>query len=126
MPQVYAAPGMKTSQPNVTFYQVFVGKGAVFEGHREITLYPGIPDGTSTTILAIEAADPVPWTKPEDLIFDPHKDIPKLGGIFEAGFNFLAADGSVHDAKKNPDPKKMRAAIMRDSGELKDLTDLEP
>jgi hypothetical protein len=125
MPKAFAPPGIKTKEPNVTFYQVFVGPGAIFEG-RPVSLVRDIPDGTSCTIMVVEAGEPVPWTKPQDLPFDPKKELPKLGGIFEGGFHFLSADGAVHDAKKTPDPKKMKAAIRRDSGEIKDLNDLEP
>jgi hypothetical protein len=125
MPNVYAPPGIKTKEPNSTFYQVFVGDGGIFDGQRKVTIRD-ITDGTSCTILAVEAAEAVPWTKPQDLPLDSRKPVPSLGGIFQEGFHFLAADASVHSAKKNFDQKKMHAAVRRASGEIKDLNDLEP
>jgi hypothetical protein len=32
-----------------------------------------ISDGPSKTLLVVEAADPVPWTKPEDLPYSPEQ-----------------------------------------------------
>jgi hypothetical protein len=125
MPQVYRAPGLKTAEPNVTFYQVFAGEGCVFDGQLQIT-YRDISDGTSSTLMVIEAGEPVPWTSPKDLTFDPQKDIPAVGGIFGGDFHFLAVDGAVHSAKRGPDPKKLRAVIRRDSGEIKDPRNLQP
>ena len=42
------------------------------------------PGRTSNTILFVEAAKAVPWTKPEDMTFDDGKLLPKLGGLSEA------------------------------------------
>src|SRR5438270_7091043 len=50
MPEVYAAPRGKTKEAHATFYQVFTGKGTVFEGQRG-TRIVDIADGTSNTIL---------------------------------------------------------------------------
>jgi len=125
MPAVYKAPGIKTKKPGTTYYQVMFGKGAVFEGMVEIKL-PHITDGTANTILAIEAEKPVYWTKPEDLPYDPDKPLPKFGGVFNDGFNFLTADGGTHFCPKGFDEKKMRAAITRAGGEKVDIDDLQP
>jgi hypothetical protein len=50
------------------------------------------PDGIANTILIIEAADPVPWTKPDELGYDPNKPLPRLGGHFWQGTNAAMAD----------------------------------
>ena len=52
-------------------------------------------DGTSYTLLVVEAGDPVPWTKPVDLPYDAKKPLPKLGGLSADGFNAAFADGRV-------------------------------
>jgi hypothetical protein len=36
-------------------------------------------DGKDYTLLAVEAAEAVPWTKPVDLVYDPKQPIPPLG-----------------------------------------------
>ena len=39
-------------------------------------------DGTSNTVLVVEAATAVPWTKPDELPYDPNGMLPSLGGHF--------------------------------------------
>ena len=60
MPGPYAPPVPgKTKEENTTFYQVFVGKGTIFEGTEGVSLVE-IRDGTSNTIMIVEAAEAVP------------------------------------------------------------------
>jgi prepilin-type processing-associated H-X9-DG protein len=74
-------------------------------------------DGTSNTIMAVEAAEAVPWTKPEPLEYDPKKPLPKLhfseGGVC----NVLFGDGSVRAIRKDLAEKTLRALITRSGGE---------
>ena len=58
--------------------------------------------------------------------YDPDKPLPKFGGVFSDGFNFLTADGGTHFCPKGFDEKKMRAAITRAGGEKVDIDDLQP
>src|SRR5205823_3555971 len=95
MHSIYAAVNVKTKEKYETFYQAFAGKATVFEPGEKIRLVD-IPDGTSNTIMVVEAGDPVPWTKPEDLPFDSEKPLPKLGGEFPNILNAAFCDGSVH------------------------------
>jgi hypothetical protein len=95
MPKVYAPLSGSTQLANATFYQVFTGPDTPFQGTRGPRLPASIPDGTSNTILIIEADKPVPWTKPEDIPYSDKKPIPKLGGLFADGFHVALADGSV-------------------------------
>jgi prepilin-type processing-associated H-X9-DG protein len=116
MPRVYRAVGGE-EPTHKTHYQVFVGKGTVFEGKKGIKI-PDILDGTSNTILAAEAATPVPWTKPEDLPYDPNKPLPKLGGLFENGFNVAMCDGSVRFLSNKVTPRTLNLAIQRNDGQV--------
>jgi RNA polymerase sigma factor (sigma-70 family) len=119
MPQVYAPVNANTKEKYETFYQAFAGKGTVFEPGEKIR-FVDIPDGTSNTIMIVEAADPVPWTKPEDISFDPDKPLPKLGGEFPDIMNAAFCDGSVRAIdKKKIDDKLLRLFIMRNTGEPK-------
>jgi len=52
-------------------------------------------DGTSNTALIFEAGEPITWTKPDELVYDEKKALPKLGGLFDGEFNVALADGSV-------------------------------
>jgi len=116
MPKAYAAPGVSTAQPGMTYYQAFVGKGAVFEDNLKISLL-SITDGTANTLMLAEAAKPVPWTKPEDLAFNPDGPLPRLGGPYPDGFNAAFADGSVHWIKKGIPAQTLKALITRNGGE---------
>ena len=71
MPQVFVCPSRADVQPGTTTYRVFTGPGALFEAGKRTSL-TSVTDGTSNTILAVEAKEAVPWTRPDsDLAFDP-------------------------------------------------------
>jgi prepilin-type processing-associated H-X9-DG protein len=114
---VFELPGDKKPAPGLTHYLSFLGKGAIFEGKRGIRI-TDITDGTSNTIMVAEAATGVPWTKPDDLPFDPDGALPKLGGAFPGGQNVLFCDGSVRFLRAMIDPKVLRALITRNGGEV--------
>jgi hypothetical protein len=121
MPKIYTPVNAKTGEKYETFYQVFAGKGTVFEPGEKIT-FASITDGTSNTIMVVEAGDAVPWTKPDDLPFDSDKALPKLGGEFPDVINAAFCDGSVHTIeKKKIDDKVLRWLILRNSGQNKSL-----
>src|SRR5262249_16472350 len=125
MPKRFAPPVRgKTKAKDVTFYQVFAGKNAIFDG-PEGTPIQQIFDGTSQTFAITEAAEAVPWTKPADLAFDAKKPLPKLGGLFEHGFHAATADGAVHWLRKDFDEQTMRHAITRNGGEVLDIDTLK-
>jgi hypothetical protein len=123
MPKVYGPNDAKSDHS--TFYQAFVGKGAAFEGGVSKITFASFKDGTSNTLLIAEAAKAVPWTKPEDLVYDPDKDLPKLGGLFDDGFHVLYADFYVQFIKKDIKPETLRALITRNGGEVVDRRKLE-
>ncbi len=118
-PKVFE-PVRKDPGGGATFYQVFHGKGAGFEGNRGLGVRE-FRDGTSNTILVVEAADAVPWTKPADVPFDPKKPLPKLGAMFDDVFLTAFADGSVRSVRKTIAEKVLRAVITRAGGEVAQL-----
>jgi hypothetical protein len=84
MPKIYAAVSTnKSPNPYGTCYRVFTGKGTAFEGRRGLRLPDDFPDGTANTILIVEAAETVPWTKPEDLLYYPSEPLPALSRTAE-------------------------------------------
>jgi hypothetical protein len=97
MPRTYAAPGSKAKKlpPYHTVCHVFVGEGAAFEGKEGLRFPQDICDGTSNTILIIEAGEPVPWTKPEDIHFELNGPLPELRPIFKDIIRVGLGDGSV-------------------------------
>jgi prepilin-type processing-associated H-X9-DG protein len=117
IPRVFKDTTGKAKNAHGTFLQVFVGKGAAFEGKVGARI-ADFTDGTSNTILAIETEKEVPWTKPDDVPFDAAKELPKLGGLFTNGFNALFADGSVRFISSSVSKTTMKAVITRSGGEV--------
>jgi hypothetical protein len=117
MPRMYAAPGSKAKNvpPYHTVCHVFVGKDTPFEGHEGVRYPADITKGTSNTFLVVEAGEPVPWTKPEDIAYDPDGPLPELRCIFKDGFRTGLADGSRRWVLKDTSEATLRWAISRNS-----------
>ena len=114
MPAVYLAPGSKATDR--TYCQAIVGKEAAWEPRRQLLFPASIPDGTSNTIVVVEAASSVPWTKPEDLPYVSDQALPKFGGLFGGDFHALFADGAVKFLSARADEQQLRLAIMPADG----------
>jgi prepilin-type processing-associated H-X9-DG protein len=123
MPKVFADPAVASKEP-ATVYQAFVGPGAFFEDKKGLPISE-FTDGTSNTLMIVEAAKPVPWTKPQDLPYDPNQPLSKLGSHRPGGFNTAFCDGSVHFLKQNIKESLLRALITRNGGEVIDSNDFE-
>jgi hypothetical protein len=119
MPGMYAPPSHKQSKvpPYHTVCHVFVGRGAAFEGQEGLRSPQDFPDGASNTILVVEAGAPVPWTKPEDILYDPDGPLPGLRCLFKDGFRVRMADCSGRFVSKGTSEATVRAAITRNGGD---------
>jgi len=95
----------------ITGTQTMLGNGDK-PSDRDVT------DGTSNTILAVEAQRDVPLTKPEDIPFDPKLPLPQIGGFTPDGANVLFGDGSVRYIRKTISPAALKALITRAGGEV--------
>jgi hypothetical protein len=124
MPKLYAPVRVK-AKAGETFYQVFVGKDALYDGKTKPNIPRSFPDGTSITGMVFEAGEPVTWSKPADMPFDVKKPLPKLGGLFDGEFHVGMGDGSVRLIKKNPDEKELKNLIMPADGNAIDFTKLD-
>jgi RNA polymerase sigma factor (sigma-70 family) len=125
MPAVYAPVARKDPEQNSTYYQVFVGPGTLFDGD-EGTRRADIKDKLAFTIMVVEAAEPVPWTKPEDLAYDEAQPLPRLGGQFKGGYHVALADGAALFLSKEVAPETLRALITRSGGEVISIDKLRP
>ena len=113
MPDRYAMPGVKTKEPGMTHYRAFTGNDALLRGPEPLR-YPASGE-SGAAILFVEAREPVTWTKPDELAYDPAKPLPKLGRSDDTGF--LAAFGSMGPEKvrfiAKPTPEKEIKAMIQ-------------
>jgi prepilin-type processing-associated H-X9-DG protein len=123
MPKVYSVPGKTPPGDTNTYYRVFVGNGAGFDWLMGTKLN-ALADGTSNTLMCVTAAEAVPWTKPDELGFDPDKDMTQLiGQIVNGRAQVAMFDGSVRILKKVPGKDTLKALITRAGGEVVDDLD---
>jgi prepilin-type processing-associated H-X9-DG protein len=101
----------------LTHYQAFVGNGAIFDPIQTCKIQ-SISDGTSNTILVATAAKGVPWTKPDDIPFDPKVDPRTQMNMDANGCSVAFADGSVRFLSKMIDPEVLRSVITKAGGEV--------
>jgi hypothetical protein len=134
-PKVYHCPARPVSVNDdlrFTYYQAFVGPRTGFGTERGLRLPQDFPDGPSNTILLVEGRSAVPWTKPEDIAYDPEGPVPPLGGIFTGesrfnlfgrknpkGFHVALADGTVPFVSVPFDESALREYIDRGNGTQK-------
>jgi hypothetical protein len=124
MPAIFSPTPGKPKDSYDTVYQVFTGKGTIFPSPKTSKI-SDITDGTSNTILIVEAAKAVPWTKPDDLPFDAKTPLPKLGGVIKQGFMTAFADGSVRFLKQSIKEASLRKLITSNGGEVIGADDID-
>jgi hypothetical protein len=121
MPKVYATPGTKEEAElgliGLTRYRVFVGNGAAWEMDKAMRI-ADFTDGTSNTWLVVVAKEAVPWTKPDELPYDPKKDPSELLGKIDNRWQIGFSDGSIRTLQKLPDAKIIHGFITRNGGEV--------
>jgi hypothetical protein len=122
MPKTFAPPNADTN--GYTYLRSFSGPDAVMPAARgqpgqvvKGITFVAIPDGASNTLLVAEAADPVIWTKPDELPFDKTKAPPKVGGsVFKDGFNAVLCDGAPKFLPNSFGGADLANAINRQDG----------
>ncbi|HZL90296.1 MAG TPA: DUF1559 domain-containing protein [Pirellulaceae bacterium] len=127
MPDVYKSPTSRAGEGK-TVYLGVKGKNAAFvppaDSDKGKTNPPGISlaavvDGTSNTIMVVEAGDEkaAVWTKPDD--FEPDDKDPLKGLVNPGGRGFNAAfcDGAVRLITKAVDAKTLKRLFQRNDGE---------
>ncbi len=115
MPVIYRHPDEPADSTNSCYFAI-TGPETIFT--REKISFATITDGTSNTILAVEAKRRIPWTKPEDLPYAADKELPKLGGFHAEGYNAALCDGSVRFIAKAINKQVLRALMTARGGEV--------
>lgn len=133
MPDIFKHPTAKNVPADHTVYQVFYSKkatkpgAAILEEGRMTLGMLTVQDGTSNTFVATDgAAKAVPWTKPEDLLFDGTvENLPKLVSPKNNGWaHVVFGDGSVRPVNLQAKPKLLWQLIGRNDGENQDVTEV--
>ncbi len=115
MPPTYALPGDPPGG-NTTHYRVFAGNGAMFDHEKAISM-EDVKDGPENTIALVEATDAVPWTKPDELDYNPDGPLPPLGLPQRKGILVGMADGSIHFVPRDLNPVLWHRAIQYKDGQ---------
>lgn len=103
--------------PTTTRITVVTGTGTPFDDREPLRLRE-FKDGTQTTILIVECGydKAVPWTKPEDIVFDPASPLSCLGKYDTPGFMLATADAAVGHLKTSV-PPQLFGALVTPSGQ---------
>jgi hypothetical protein len=122
MPAVFRSPFDDPKSTNSGYYAL-VGPGTMFEGTAGIRMAQ-VTDGSSNTLLIVEAKRSIPWTKPDDIAFDPEKPLPEVGGFIKGRFAGAMADGSVGEFDIEQVKDQLKWLIMRNDNHATDIEKL--
>ncbi|HUG89295.1 MAG TPA: DUF1559 domain-containing protein, partial [Planctomycetaceae bacterium] len=130
MPATYRHPDAPAGSTHSSYFGL-VGEETIFTGKQATRNEAGVPireilDGTSNTLMVVEAQRDIPWTKPEDIpVFDPDKRLPALGGYTPGGFQALFCDGATRFISEMIDAAVLKALLTCAGGEPVDLEALD-
>lgn len=130
MPQVFRCPSAPDAGPgsNVTHYVVVLGKETdsgyetPFLGNKWLS-FADIRDGTSNTLMLVEATQAVPWTQPDaDLHYDSmtfqiNGGPRSIGSAHPTGANVAFLDGSVKFLSDELDAQTLRLLLQPADGQ---------
>jgi hypothetical protein len=112
MSRTYANPGVEDA-PGFTRYRAVVGDFTAFEkpvaGREPLGRDPkNWPDGIRKPVCVVEAADPVVWTRPDELEYDPTQPLPRLGAYWSGRCQIVFSDASVGSYRPDTDEAELR------------------
>ena len=116
MPDVFRADWDDEDSTNTSFF-LLTGPDSPLGGEKAMG-FGEITDGSSNTIMAVEAKRDIHWAKPEDIMVDPEQPFPELGGYHRGGFNVTMMDGSVRFVSENVLPELLMKMFTPAGGEV--------
>jgi type II secretory pathway pseudopilin PulG len=119
MPAAFANSNLP-NQDGKTNYLAAVGKECIFDGTPQGLKFAQITDGTSKTIVLVEAdADKaVEWSKPSDWNFDADHPTAGLGHLRPGVWQAAWADGRAAVISNDTDPQIVKAMFTRNGREV--------
>ena len=114
MPKDYSNPVVKDA-PGFTRYRAVVGEFTAFEkpvaGRETLGQDPkNWSGGSGKRVCVVEAADPVVWTRPDELEYDPARPLPRLGAYGDGSgrCQIVFTDASVGSYRPDTDEAELR------------------
>jgi hypothetical protein len=128
MPSVYKCPNSTKAAEGKTNYLTVRGDKTIFSSDGKRRGMVDIPDGTSDTIMVVEANDEkaVPWTKPDDFEYDESNPIKGLVGLHPSVFLAGFADGHVESISISIDAAMLNAFYTSNGGETINRAQMVP
>jgi hypothetical protein len=123
IPAVYRSPKIRDRRAGLTTYLVPIDKAFIFTGTKEGMPIKEIHDGTSNTVMVVDANDDagVVWTKPDDLVVSRKDPWRGLLGHYPGFVLVGTADGSWRRVARTVKPETLWAMFTRAGYEV--LTD---
>ncbi|MFM7138151.1 MAG: hypothetical protein ACKO1M_13945, partial [Planctomycetota bacterium] len=123
VPAVYADPSAPADPAarGLTTVQVLTGAGTAFVAPDHAIRLSRVVHGMTRTLAIVEATPDmaVPWTKPDDVEFDPEEPLAGVGNPRRPGGAFAVGmmEGSVRILTPDVEPEVFKALVTPSGGE---------